>query len=69
MWRVCFLNGSPRRLSSADKGPWHSREEHARQWATWFQTQGYRVAVQHSSGDLYDGDRRIATLRGGRIQG
>lgn len=67
MWRVCFIHGSPRRLSTADKGPWHAREDQARQWESWFRERGYRVAVQHSSGDLYEGGKHVATLRAGRF--
>ena len=69
MWRVCFLTSSPRRLSAADKGPWHPDEQRVRQWAQWFGQQGYRVAVQHSGGDLYDGHRHIGNVTGGRFRG
>ncbi|WP_259371321.1 hypothetical protein [Caldimonas caldifontis] len=40
-----------------------------REWAQWFSQQGYRVAVQHSSGDLYDGSRHIGNVTGGRFRG
>jgi hypothetical protein len=66
---VCFLTSSPRRLSAVDKGPWHPDEHRVREWARWFGHQGYRVAVQHSSGDLYEGNRRIGNVTGGRFKG
>lgn len=61
MWRVVFVERRGYRLHVDRTGPWLPSKTQARQWADWFKSQGYHVALQDQAGGM---ERLCAGLPG-----
>lgn len=50
MWRVVFHERRGHRVHVDKTGPWLPSKKMAEQWACWFTSQGYCVALQDQTG-------------------
>ena len=52
MWRVVFYDRKGNRVEIDRTGPWLPTRQQAMNWAQWFETHGYHVALQAQGGGL-----------------
>lgn len=52
MWRIVFYERRGPRVHVDRTGPWLPSKRKAQQWASWFGSIGYKVALQDQSGGL-----------------
>ena len=61
MWRVVFYERRGNRVHLARTGPWLPEKSLATNWANWFMSRGYHVALQDQNGSL---EKMLAGLPG-----
>jgi len=59
MWRVVFYDRKGNRVEIDRTGPWLPTKQQALNWAQWFESHGYYVALQGQGGAL---ERRSSGL-------
>jgi len=52
MWRVVFYDRKGHRIEVDRTGPWLPTKQQAQNWANWFASHGYHVALQGQGGAL-----------------